>query len=201
MRLHGYDYSLPGAYFVTICVQNRECLFGEIKNREMILNEYGKIADAEWRNSSQIRKEIILDEFIIMPNHIHGIIYITNLFHQNVGATGGSPEIKLRSPEINTTRAMVSKSRATSRSPLQNQYVRDQYTKSCEPRSKSIGAFVGGFKSKTTKQINQLRLMYGVPVWQRNYWERIIRNKIELNKIRQYIKNNPIKWQGDNYYV
>ncbi len=76
IRLKGYDYSQSGLYFITICVQNRHCLFGEIENDEMILNEYGKIAATEWINTESIRDNIRLHEYIIMPNHIHGIIEI-----------------------------------------------------------------------------------------------------------------------------
>ena len=90
---------------------------------------------------------------------------------------------------------MVSKSRATSRSPL-----RDQYAKLHGPQSKSIGAFVGGFKSKTTKKINQLRLMYGISIWQRNYYEHIIRDEKSYHKLSDYIINNPMSWQEDKYY-
>src|SRR5690554_1246824 len=76
IRLKGYDYSQPGLYFITLCVQNRHCLFGEIENGEMICNEYGKIATTEWINTESIRDNIRLHEYIIMPNHIHGIIEI-----------------------------------------------------------------------------------------------------------------------------
>ena len=87
IRLAGYGYSQTGAYFVTICSQNRNCLFGEIVNGKMQLNKYGVIVEGEWRRSEQIRKEIKLDEFIVMPNHLHGIIFIEN----TVGANGRSP--------------------------------------------------------------------------------------------------------------
>src|SRR5690554_524293 len=76
IRLKGYDYSQPGLYFITLCVQNRHCLFGEIENGERICNEYGKIATTEWINTESIRDNIRLHEYIIMPNHIHGIIEI-----------------------------------------------------------------------------------------------------------------------------
>ncbi len=89
IRLKGYDYSRPGMYFVTLCTQNRECLFGEIVNSEMQLNEFGKIVDEEWRRSPEIRNEIELDEYSVMPNHVHGIITIIG--STNVGAFGERP--------------------------------------------------------------------------------------------------------------
>jgi putative transposase len=98
-----------------------------------------------------------LDEFVVMPNHLHGIIFIEEL---DVGATGGSP---FRSG----------------------------------PRRRSLGSFVSGFKSATTKQINALRQTPGVLVWQRNYYEHVIRNEQSLDRIREYIANNPARWDFD----
>jgi len=114
-----------------------------------------------------IRNEIELfeNEFIVMPNHIHGVVWIVD----NVGATGRSP---------------LQQQRATSRSPQH------------EPLKKSLSSFVAGFKSTVTKQINQIRQTPGIPVWQRNYYEHIVRGDNELTRIRQYIINNPKRWGG-----
>ncbi len=168
IRLKNYDYSQPGAYFITIVTHNRQCLFGEIVNGEIRLNEYGEIVRDEWFCSVHIRNEIELfeNEFIVMPNHIHGVVWIVD----NVGATG--------------------------RSPLQQQLEQPH-----GPLKKSLSSFVAGFKSTVTKQINQIRQTPGIPVWQRNYYEHIIRNDNELNKIREYIINNPLTWETDENYV
>ena len=85
IRLPGYDYSQPGAYFVTICVEQRQCLFGDIVDGRMVLNQYGVIVADEWQKSSVIRQEIELDVWVVMPNHFHGIVIITN---DSVGANG-----------------------------------------------------------------------------------------------------------------
>ncbi|MEA3365412.1 MAG: transposase, partial [Candidatus Hydrogenedentes bacterium] len=164
MRLPGYDYSDPGAYFVTICTQNRECLLGQIIGDKMQLNKWGEVAHEEWFRSQQIRYEIRLDpnEFVVMPNHIHGIVCICE--DHVVGATGRSP-----------LPTHVSNPRG--------------------PISRSLGAFIAGFKSAVTKQINQLRGRPGIPVWQRNYFEHIIRNENELSRIREYIISNPSNWR------
>ncbi len=168
IRLKGYDYSQPGAYFVTICAWNRECLFGDVVDGEMRLNDFGLIVYEEWFHSSEMRQEIALfpDEFIIMPNHIHGIIWIVETDADHVGAPGRAP---LPSP---------------SRAPFHR-----------PPRS--LGSFVAGFKSITTKRINALRGTPGAPVWQRNYYEHIIRDEKSLNRIRQYIAANPLRWHLD----
>ncbi|MEW6203649.1 MAG: transposase, partial [bacterium] len=165
IRLWGHDYSEEGAYFVTICAKNKKYIFGKIVDCEMILNKYGQVVYDEWFRSVTIRHKIEMDEFVIMPNHIHGIVIIHNDNFQsngncdkNVGAHG--------------------------RAPLHR-------------KPKSLGSFVAGFKSATTKQINILRKTPGAPVWQRNYYERVIRNDDELAHITEYIMNNTIWWHLD----
>ncbi len=157
IRLKEYDYSHTGAYFVTICAYNGESLFGKIIDGKMQLNEFGWVINEEWLRSNNLRKEIELDEFVVMPNHLHGIVFITE---SNVGATGRSPLPK-------------------------------------GPKPKSIGAFIAGFKSAATKSINKIRATPGMPVWQRNYFEHIIRNEESLNRIREYILANPLTWRLD----
>ncbi len=166
IRLPGYDYSQSGSYFITICTHNRECLFGEIVNNEMVLNEYGNIVKNCWIETKIIRPGIQLDEFVVMPNHFHGIIVITDEYRKNVGAYCDTPlhENRFHSP------------------------------------SRTIGSIVRGFKSQTTKQINQIRQTPGMPVWQRNYYEHIVRDKMDLHRIRQYIMDNPKNWEMDKNY-
>ena len=157
IRLKEYDYSQPGAYFITICTNNRECVFGDVVADKIRLNKSCWVVTEEWIRSIELRHEIKLDEFVVMPNHIHGIVIITE---SNVGATGRSPLPK-------------------------------------GPKPKSIGAFVGGFKSTVTKRINEIRGTTGIHVWQRNYYEHIIRNEDELKVAKKYIAENPLKWESD----
>jgi len=168
IRLKGYDYTQPGAYFVTICTHQRQPLFGRVVDRNMVLNAYGEIVREEWFRSAEIRAEIVLfpDEFVVMPNHIHGIVWIVET--GPVGATG--------------------------RSPLPP---RDQPPHGPAPRS--LGSFIAGFKSAVTKRINALRGTPGTPVWQRNYYEHIIRHERALEAIRRYIAANPLRWHLDRY--
>ena len=138
-------------------------MFGEIVEGEMMLNAIGKIAWEEWIRSPEIRREIGLDIFIVMPNHIHGIVYI---FDDVVGATGQSPLPR----------------------------------HDCHPHGpapKSLGAFAAGFKSSVTKRINSLKHTPGSPVWQRNYYEHIIRDEADYERIANYIANNPSNWAED----
>ena len=116
IRLQGHDYSQPGHYFITICTQNQECLFGKIENSKMILNKYGKIAKNEWLKSFKIRQELNLDCYIIMPNHIHGIIIISkNEFV--VRANVSLPSLAFNKNHYGTGR-MDNKKQANCHSPL-----------------------------------------------------------------------------------
>jgi putative transposase len=171
IRLKDYDYSMPGEYFVTICTYNKECLFGDMVGEEMRLNKLGKIVQEEWLRTTEIRTDVELDEFIIMPNHVHGIITLI----EPVGANGNSPQ-----------NCNPSNDWAYIDTPLQK-------TKFCSP-SKTIGAIIRGFKSAVTKHINELRSTPGIPIWQRGYYEHIIRTEKDLQNTREYIINNPLKW-------
>ena len=157
-RLKGYDYSQAGAYFITVCTRNRECLLGDVIDGVMALNDAGRVVEEEWMKSADIRKEIELDAFVIMPNHIHGIIVIDG--------------------------------RGTARR-----------APTCErfgqPTVGSIPTIVRAFKSACTKRINDMRNARGTPVWQRNYYEHVIRNEDDLDRIRQYIADNPVCWAED----
>ncbi|MBU0653941.1 MAG: hypothetical protein KJ914_02290 [Gammaproteobacteria bacterium] len=163
IRLQGYDYSQQGAYFLTLCTQHQECLFGEIHDGVMHLNVLGEIVQAEWQKSSQIRKEVELGEFVVMPNHFHAIVLITR--------------------------------RGDRRSPIPNAPAIPK-----GPESASISALVAGFKSSVTKRINRLRENLEMPVWQRNYWEHIIRDERSMSELNAYIINNPARWKEDSLY-
>ena len=150
IRLRDYDYSRSGAYFVTVCTTVQELLFGKVNDGEVELNEFGRIAAEEWLNSARIRDEIELDAWIVMPNHVHGIVIIANDHCRG-----------------------------------------DRPVATSGPRPKSLGAMMAGFKSAATKRINSIRCAPGASVWQRNYYEHVIRNQSAVDQIRQYISDNP----------
>jgi REP element-mobilizing transposase RayT len=178
IRLKGYDYSQAGAYFITICTQDRACLLGDVVDGEMQENEFGEIVRAEWFASADIRQEIRLnpDEFVVMPNHIHGIVWIIAPHRRGdrpvAPGTGNQPTMGDR--------------------PIMGD--RPVAPTNC---SRSVGSLIAGFKSAATKKINRLRGTPGAPLWQRNYYEHIIRNDKSLCRIRQYITNNPLRWDLD----
>jgi REP element-mobilizing transposase RayT len=158
VRLRGHDYSRPGSYYVTLCTANRQCLFGDVIHGTVELNALGRIVEEEWRKTATIRPDVELDEFMVMPNHVHGILVIRRGERQNCGSRV----------------ARFGRSVAG-----------------------SVAVIVGQFKSVVTKTINRERGTPGANVWQRNYYDRVIRNDQELNRIREYIRNNPNQWAED----
>ena len=157
IRLPTYDYSQGGAYFITICAHDRRCLFGRVIESQMQLNARGAIIEEEWFGSAAIRPHIVLDAFVVMPNHVHGIVFLES----DVGATGRSPAPR------------------------------------SGPGRRSLGSFVGSFKAAATRRIKRLRDAPNGPVWQRNYYEHIVRDEKSLDAIREYIANNPANWMCD----
>ena len=184
IRLKEYDYSSAGAYFVTLCAFERECLFGEIVDGDMVLNENGRIMLDCWVKIPKYFPTVILDECIAMPNHFHGIIHISE---SPVGAKQGvsaSPAFGLCGKQEQS----------------QNQGEAGETLASSLPSgtiSGALGAIIQNFKSVSTRRINKLRSNPGCPVWQRNYFERVMRNEDNLLKAREYIFNNPMKWELD----
>jgi REP element-mobilizing transposase RayT len=167
IRLKNYDYSQSGMYFITICVQKHQWLFGKISDGGMILNDFGKIAYNEWMNTPHIRRNVQLDAFVVMPNHIHGIIVITDGRGELHSPLNDSPHIDTSMGECN--------------SPLRG-------------TSNTVGAIMRGYKSAVTKQL-------GYSIWQRNYWEHIIRNEKSYQRIADYIINNPVNLENDKFYT
>ena len=163
IRLKEYDYSQPGAYFITICAHNRKCIFGDILEGQLTLNQYGEIVNSEWLKTINMRTNLELDAYIIMPNHLHGIISISDFDHRR-GTLHRAPTF-------------------------------EHFGK---PVSNSIPTIIRLFKSSVTKHINALRGTPGLPVWQRNYYEHVIRNEDDLSEKREYILNNTLKWDLDS---
>jgi REP element-mobilizing transposase RayT len=156
IRLKGYDYTRPGAYFVTICTENRVHLFGNISGETMQLNAFGRLVQTHWDDLPHHYPQVKLDALVIMPNHVHGIIILTEI--DRVGA-GFKPVLTIKQhglPEI-----------------------------------------VRALKTFSARRINEIRNTPGVTLWQRSYYDHIIRNERVLNIIRRYILYNPLMWAYD----
>lgn len=180
IRLQGYDYSQPGAFFITICTYKKEKHFGEIVNGEVKLNLVGQYAFHQWKMIPQRFENVELDEFIIMPNHIHGIIVIRS-------SRGEGSENEM----------MDGKQRLFSDpSPLQI-HERNQPNGTVPG---SIGAIVQNFKSGTSRKINAMPKMKGIQLWQTNYYEHIIRDEKDYARIVYYIRHNPLEWEQDELF-
>jgi len=266
IRQKGYDYAQEGIYFITICVQDRLCLFGRVENGEMVLNEFGNVAQNELLITTKIRSNVQLDAFVVMPNHVHVIIHITHSIdpsdatcrgelHSPINETDecNSPNNEtgeLHSPinetdecnsPINETDELHSPNNETDEcnspinetdelnspinetgecnspinetgecnSPINetgecnspiNENVdntRGECNSPLRGPSQTVGAIVRGYKSAVTKQLKTLG--FSGKLWQRNYYEIIIRTPESYENISNYIENNPANWKKDKF--
>jgi REP element-mobilizing transposase RayT len=171
-RLKNWDYAANGGYYITICVKNRECVFGNIDDGKMILSDAGKFADQFWREIPNHFPFAVLDEFVIMPNHVHGIIVIEN-----------GDNVKTVSCKDKAMPCLYGHGTGTV-SRFQNQ------------GKGSISAIVGSYKSICTKTINKTQNKFHF-AWQPRFYDHIIRDENDLNRIRKYIIDNPMNWELD----
>ncbi len=176
-RLPQYDYSQNGAYFITICTFNHEPIFGHYAGARravplLVLNESGTFAQEQWLKTAVLRQNVTLDKFVVMPNHIHGIIILDSL---HWGTARRAPTEIVHGYE---RRALTPEGFG-------------------KPLADSIPTIVRAYKSAVTRCINESRKTPGAPVWQRNYYEHVVRDEDDLNRIREYIEYNPVRWEED----
>jgi putative transposase len=171
IRLPNYDYSQSGAYYITIVNWHRECLFGDVVDGEVVLSKFGLVAKQQWENLPNRFPNIILGAFVIMPNHMHGVIVIM---------TGRGTAGNLNDHDGEFSR----------RAPTHEQYQK--------PVKGSIPTMVRSYKSSVSYRINLMRGTQDIPVWQRNYYEHIIRNERDLQNKTDYIEANPMLWAEDD---
>lgn len=165
IRLRDYDYASAGAYFVTICTQGKECLFGRIDNENMLLNDAGRMVETVWHSLPERFPGTVVDAFVVMPNHAHGILFLVG--------------VALAPPQTNdgaTIRGAAS---------------------SAPTETPALGTIVRAFKSISAIEVNRLLERQGQPLWQRNYYERVVRDDGELHGFREYIRYNPVRWAED----
>jgi REP element-mobilizing transposase RayT len=165
IRLPSFDYASAGAYFVTIVTAKRACVYGEVDDKTCRLSALGEIVESEWRKTAEIRDSVELDEFVVMPNHLHGIIWIK--VATDAPTEQGTP------PRAPTLRAFG------------------------RPVSKSLSTIINNVKGRVTTRVRELTGIADQAVWQRGFYERIIRNDEELRRTREYIIANPRLWSED----
>jgi REP element-mobilizing transposase RayT len=211
MRLGGYDYASDGAYFITIVTHDREGLFGSVVDGEMVLNDFGRIVESTWYDLVNHNANIGLDDFVVMPNHIHGIIVI----FEPVGA-GSKPAQLFRAgyepaPTENANDANFEPAPAQlfragyEPAPTENaNYALNEtgqlFRAGYEPaptKPVSLSEIVRQLKTFSSRRINALRGTPGAAVWQRNYYDHIIRSDREYEQVAAYIANNPANWLTD----
>lgn len=171
IRLKGYDYSSAGGYYVTIVAWQREFLFGEVVNKEMILSRFGLVAKQQWEKLPKRFQNIELGAYMIMPNHMHGIILITN----GRGTAGSLNDLD--------------------HEPSRRTPTHERYQK---PVRGSIPTMIRSYKSAVSYRVNLMRRTDGVPIWQSNYYEHIIRDETDLQNKTNYIEANPLLWDEDD---
>ncbi len=196
MRLRGHDYAQADAYFVTVCAHDRACLFGAVVDAEMRPNDAGRLVVAEWEALPGRFPAIELDAFVLMPNHLHGIIVIRppGLVRAGQGATVGAGLVPARAETTGMipTTTVGAGVRATTRVARTGM----------DDAPVTLGDVVGAFNSSTTVRYTRGITRSGWPpfrgrLWQRNYYEHIVRDEASLSRIRQYIQENPARWTAD----
>lgn len=152
LRLKGYDYSQPGCYFVTICTWRREPILGSFSNEKMVVNDCGKIVEEIWLEMPRLYPYVDLDEFMVMTDHFHGVLLLT------------------------------------------------EGTQETRPNRPGLPGIIRSFKSQSARRINLIRDETGIPVWQRGYYDCIVRSEAELESIRKYILSNPSQGDVNNQF-
>ena len=188
--MQNWDYGWPASYFITICTKNREKYFGEIVNHCMRLSQIGFIADLLWNEISAHRQNIKPGPFVVMPNHIHGILIIMN---DNTVETRHALSLRSNHPKQqnhpNQQNDIATENNIAPRTPGQKRF----QNQGCN----TVSSIVGGYKSAVSKHVHHLGLKFQ---WQPRFWDHVIRDAAEFQRIRKYIINNPLKWKEDEFH-
>ena len=186
MRLPGYDYSQAGAYFVTICTRGRVCVLGDVVDGRVRLSEFGRLAHSVWSELPRHYSHVRLDAWVVMPNHVHGIVMLEP--SDDVVGAGLKPAPTIEN-ELPSMVLDASRSRRVDRTVLK--------PAPTGRRQHGLPEVVRAFKTYSARRINAARGATGTPFWQRNYYEHVIRDEESLDRIREYIVYNPARWDED----
>jgi putative transposase len=171
-RLKGYDYAQAGAYFVTICIHQRECRFGEVVDSNMRLNDLGRTVQTILIELPSHYQGVALDSFVVMPNHVHGIIVLNPVEARFIAP---NDVVRCKGEDQGAHQGAMN-------------------------LAPTVGEIVRGFKARCTHVINKNRQTPGAPVWQRNYYEHVIRNEADYTRIAEYVADNPRRWAEDSLH-
>ena len=228
-RMPKWDYSRNGYYYITMVINNRKCILGNIKNEKMVFSDFGEIINDEWNISFKIRQELFLDEYIIMPNHLHAIIIIKNksdkikgniksidngFIRNDENGFNRNDDGFIRNDENGFIRNEETHGRASQPTDQTDQYDPNNPTINHNTgfklyrQPKSISSFIAGYKSAVTTKIDDFIDLHQLKtpkynrnnrLWQVNYHDHIIRNDYDYRRIKKYIKNNPSAWTKDHF--
>jgi putative transposase len=165
LRLRDYDYTQAGAYFITIVTHERTCFFGEVLDGDMQLNDAGRMVQSVWDGLPAHYPRLKPDEFVVMPNHVHGVIILSDRITPGDGIGVADRRAGFKPAPTNAQHG--------------------------------LSEIIRALKTFSARRINELRQTPGASIWQRNYFEHVIRDEESLNRIRQYIQNNPARWEFD----
>lgn len=195
-RLAGYDYSQNGAYFITICTKNRNHFFGQIIDKKIVLNEIGNLAYQYWVEIPYHFPFIKLGNFVVMPNHIHGILIVNkNTDNFDDGSLQGEfKSVETLQCNVSTTTTM-NESPSTETSPIDT--IKNKKMSEISPKSGSISSIIRSYKSIVTKHVRYIDAEFE---WQSRFHDHIIRNETSFNNIQNYIENNPANWKEDKFF-
>jgi len=185
-RASCWNYGWAGAYFITICTKNRKHFYGKIQNGKMELSRVGVIADILWHEIPQHAKNVELGAFVVMPNHIHGILILTE---NNTNPIAKSVETLHATTPVETLHATM---------PVETLHATSLRMASISPKPNSVSTIIRSYKSAVTKNANRLGYEFG---WQSLFHDHIIRNDEEYQRINDYIENNPINWGKDKFFI
>ena len=192
LRLPGYDYAQAGAYFVTICTRGRICVLGDVLDGEVRLSEWGVMVNSVWSELPRHYAHVRLDAWVVMPNHVHGIVLLKP--DDDMAGAGLKPRAGLKPAP---TGVGVLPSRVSDGSRYRGADGSILKPAPTGLRRHGIPEVVRAFKTFSARRINAARGAVGTSFWQRNYYEHVIRDEESLDRIRQYVVDNPARWDED----
>jgi len=199
-RLKKWDYGWNAAYFITICTKNRESFFGSIRNGRMFLSKIGQIVKKEWTKTFEMRPDmnLTMDEFVVMPNHFHAIIIIgRNEYNARSGGNHQQNSDAQRGGECRDAMHCVSSQNAPNPQPPPNPLNQQNPINKFGPQRKNLPSIIRGFKTAVTCKARKINPDFG---WQSRYHDHVIRDDADYYRIKNYIRNNPQKWDEDIFY-
>jgi putative transposase len=203
IRIKGYDYSQNGAYFVTICTHNKQCLFGQVESGKMVLNKLGLLVEGVWRDISKHYESVLIDEFVVMPNHVHGVICLQDGWAQ-LGVINHAPTQVAHDANVGARLGVINHAPTQNDANVGAQFIAPEINPAAQfiapttnLTSPTLGEVVRAFKARASQASKTIRAVDSKILWQRNYYEHIVRGEPDLHAIREYINNNPKQWHLD----